>query len=533
MRCLHTDILLPLWRRPLLCLALVWAAGIFVAVRSSLPWPAWIVAALPLLIAWGLLQSSAPRAGSVALALSALCIAAGFSGWRLAPPAPGDQRYLPSGPIIVRGYPLAPPTLDADRWRAAMRVTGVRRGAGWEARRVDLLAVGRGEPPQPGATMRLQGEISSTVPPGDPFDFNLQGYLQQHGWRYRLRADEVTPLEDPAPSPPLARARAYCSRALAIRMPDPLHAQLLEGLVLGVYGSPLPPAVTEEFRRAGTIHLMVVSGSQVTLLGFLFLAPLLFRPLGWARTSYPRLRLLLLSLSLPMLGLYILLADRGPSVDRALVMVLLTALSLFVALSPLARQRSFRPDGLTLLAAAVLALLIGQPALLFSPALQLSVLAVLGLLTITPVLMRLWQRVPAPLILPLAATLGAQFATLPVLAWHFGVIPLLAPLTNLVAVPVVALLLPLGLLGLIFACAVPPLSMPVLAVCLPLLNLLLRVNHLAAGVEWGQWLYVLRSPWLVILYYGMLCLGVRALSKFLHSRAPGWEVPAGREPRMW
>ena len=258
-------------------------------------------------------------------------------------------------------------------------------------------------------------------------------------------------------SAPISRwpsARAYCSRALRAILPQ-VYAQLLEAIILGINGSPMPEQLIELFRKAGAIHLVIASGSQVALLGGLLLAPLALLPFGRVRTSYPRPRVVLLCCSLPLLGVYVALADRGPSMDRALLMVLLVALSVFLALSPLAARRSFRPDRLTLLAAAGLVILIVNPAMLFNPGMQLTFAALVGLITLTPVLMRLCHGIPLVFSLPPAMTVGAQCMTAPVLAWHFGAIPLYAPLTNLFSVPLVGLLLPLGLLTLLCAAIYP------------------------------------------------------------------------------
>ena len=536
MQSMLSDILSPLQRRPLLCLAVCWAAGILLSVHLAIPWAAWLLAAILLLAAWACTIPVSRAIGYLCLGLAVIGLAAGVSAWRLAPPSPDDLRYLPFGGVVLRGYALAAPTPSSYGWRTTFRVTERREGGQWQAVRTDVYLSGQKDAPQPGAVYQILGEVVPVRAPGNPYDFCWQSYLNERGLTYQVRAGAVTSLSIPAPTPWLGHLRARCSQALAQSMPgtfNALHAQLLEGLILGVYGSPLPDQLTEQFRRAGTIHLMVVSGSQVALLGGIFLVPLLLLPYGGARTSYPRLRVILLLLSLPVLALYVVLADRGPSVDRALLMVLLAVLSVFFALSPLARARSYHPDRLTLLASAGLILIICQPAMLFSPGMQLSFAAVFGLLTVTPVLLRCWPRTPLFLTLPLCATLGAQLMTLPVLAWHFGVVPLFAPLTNLIAVPVVGLLLPLGLLAMLCALVIPTAAVGVNFIIQPLLALLLFTNRLASDCPWGQLTCYLRSPWLVLCYFALLGLCMKILSNWLHRRVQGWDVPAGREPRMW
>ena len=214
-------------------------------------------------------------------------------------------------------------------------------------------------------------------------------------------------------------------------------------------------------------------------------------------------------------------------------MVLLGAVSLFLALSPLARQRSFRLDRLTLLAAATLLLLIVHPEQLFNPAMQLSYVAVLGLIAVTPALMRLFRHVLGTVALCPAATLGAQLMMAPVLAWHFGVISLAGIFTNLVAIPLVSLLVPFGLLAMLCALCCPPLAVALNMINVPLLRALLFVSTQASRLPWAECPWPLRSFGAVIAYYAFIGLGTLALSRRLDRLAQEWRIPAGREPRMW
>lgn len=532
-----TSLLSPLLRRPLCCLVLLWAGGIPLAGHLAMPVGAWCIATGILLLGWWCAAAMSSRQlPQLALACAVVCCSAGVAAWRLAPLQPGDPAYLAPGGVVVVGYPLAAVSETDYGWHTTFRLTARRTGARWQTARGTLYLTGSGSAPRPGRYYTVVGRVLPADDAGNPFGFSWQTYLAERGLSYRLRALALHALPRTAPTASLSALRAQCSARLAASMPSTysqLHAQLLESLILGVYGSPLPDAVVEQFRRAGTIHLMVVSGSQVALLGGLFLLPLTVLPFGHARTSYPRLRRVLLVCSLLALGLYVMLADHGPSVNRALFMVLLTALSLLLALSPLGRQRSFRPDGLTLLAVAGLLILLCQPTQLYSPGFQLSFAAVFGLCTITPVLMRCWPRWPRFLALPLAATLGAQCMTYPILAWHFGAIPLLAPLTNLIAVPLVGLLLPLGVLTLGLAFVSPTLACGLNYLNLILLKGLLLTNALASRCPFAEVHWYTRSPWAVLLYLALLAIVIMHLSSWIHRKQHGWNVSAGRAPRMW
>jgi len=123
--------------------------------------------------------------------------------------------------------------------------------------------------------------------------------------------------------------------------------------------------------------------------------------------------------------------------------------------------------------------------------------------------------------------------TVPILAWHFGAVPLLGPLTNMIAVPVVAALVPLGMLTLLGACTLPAIAVALNVLIVKLLHLLLTVSALAAALPWAEWRWVLRSPWVVCAYYAGLAVALWLMSRWTHSRENAWPIPAGSEPRMW
>jgi len=530
-----TACLSPVMRRPVLCAALLWIAGTALASHLQLPWQGWTLAGTILLVAWWLAGRHHIRLAVLTLGLAFGCLGAARYAWQAPDPRPGDPRYLPLGGVTVIGYPLAPPMTTAAGWHTTFRLLAARQ-TGWRRAGGDVYLYGAGPSPAVGQCYRILGRVTPADEPGNPFGFSWGSYLREQQLTCTIQAYSLTATGAGAPTSRVQAIRVLLARRLDATMTPAyggLYARLLNSLLLGIRGAALPRQLTEQFRRAGTIHLMVVSGSQVALLAAFLLFPLWFAPRGRVGATYPLLRMGLLLLSLPALGLYILIADRGASVDRALLMALLTMLSVFLGFSPLARRRSFRPDGPTLLAVAALVVLLINPFLLFSPGMQLSFAAVLGLLVITPLIARLLYRPLGYVGLMPAATLGAQLATAPILAWHFGAIPVLGPLTNLVAIPLVSALMPLGLVTLLCA-----LCLPGLAVLLNHLNVwllwgLLAVSALAARVPWAEGRWVVRSAWPVAGYLLALAAVLYCVSRWANSFGRDWTIPAGREPRMW
>ncbi len=178
------------------------------------------------------------------------------------------------------------------------------------------------------------------------------------------------------------------------------------------------------FRAAGLGHLVAVSGQNVAFV---------LAVAGPATRSLPRR--LRLAFVLTVLVVFLVITRMEPSVLRA---VSCAAISTWAALS--GRERS----GVSVLAAACAGLLVLDPFLAVVVGFQLSVVASLGILAITPVLV---ERIPGPslVVQPLSVTLGAQLAVSPLLVMYFDAIPLVALPANLLVGWAAGLVMMLGL----------------------------------------------------------------------------------------
>jgi len=200
-------------------------------------------------------------------------------------------------------------------------------------------------------------------------------------------------------------------------------------------------------RRTGQAHLLAVSGLHVALMAgglSLLLTPLRLRPRWHA------------GLVLAAVTLHVHLAGCPPSAVRA---------GVGVALLLLCRWTGRTVAASDILAALVLLVFLLAPERLGDPALQLSLLAIAGILLLTPawraLLMPPVPRLPGlqrprsePWRLALAAGLGAWCATAPLVATRLGQLTLLGAPMALVCMPWVTLLMILGAAQLV-VCDVP------------------------------------------------------------------------------
>lgn len=247
------------------------------------------------------------------------------------------------------------------------------------------------------------------------------GTLDASRYRGRVVVEEMEVLGSGSP---LTVAGNFVRQRVetALRPFDPGRA-LLAGFLVGDTDH-LDPVDYEAMRRAGLAHFVAVSGSNVAL--FLAFVGIAAGPLGIG----PRRRAVLGLVALPVFAA----ATRfEPSVSRA---------SLMAGIALAGRLFGIALEAWQLLSAAVIGLLALDPSLATAIGFQLSVVATAGVLAGAR-----WPLPRGKVWRALAVGVGAQAAVAPLLIVSFGSIPLVSPLANLVAAPVVSASTVLGMAG--------------------------------------------------------------------------------------
>jgi competence protein ComEC len=498
----------------LVAVTLAWIVGI--ALRSIeplsllLPW-VWLAAGVPVLILLVVIaRRRSPHQGAgarLALAVAILFFAAALGAARAAWADPVSDphaiSYLPlNTQLRLRGEVAAEPDIRGGYRYLLVDVSAASldNGATWQPAigRADVTVYGADDwfAPDYGDTLSLSGML-------DPLQLGAPtGVLAE------MRGAQASILARGGGNPVLAMLfdlRLRLAESIQRLLPEP-EAALLIGILLG-FKTPVLRSRLSFFTATGTIHLVVPAGLKVAMLAEI--ARRALRPLG----PWPRL-----GGSLAAVALYAAIGGGGPAAVRAAIMGALLVLS-----GALGR----RYNVFTALALAALLMTAIEPLLIYDAGFQLTTLATLGIPLLTPPLQRLLMfalgrlghGIGAGIAESLAVTMAAQIATLPVLALTFGEVSLIAPIANLLTVPLLAPLLVLGgLLALFGAIGVPLFGGLALALSWVVWPLLWYVNAaiaLCAALP-GAALAVVGLPLVVAwIYYLLLAIGGWRLAPLL------------------
>ena len=217
----------------------------------------------------------------------------------------------------------------------------------------------------------------------------------------------------------LYRTKSWFESSIRRTLPNP-EAPLLTGLLLGSRDE-IPYELKQDFRISGTSHIVAVSGFNVTIVVTMIAS--LFRCLPIPRG----VRLLL---TCTAIAGFVTLTGSSPSVVRAGIMGSLVVLG---------RETGRLSDALHTLMVSVTAMVIADPAIIASIGFQLSVAATLGLVLLSGRFEALLSRIPSSYGIrsSLSTTLAAVVATQPLITLYFGQLSIVAPITNLIVLPLI------------------------------------------------------------------------------------------------
>jgi competence protein ComEC len=289
---------------------------------------------------------------------------------------------------------------------------------------------------------------------------------------------------------------------------------LYVGIIIGDRGY-LDPELRDQFMVTGTVHLLSISGSHLGLV-----ALLIFAVVRWAMILLPANWLLVLSRRitptrmaaactlLPVTG-YACLAGAELATVRSLLMVAVGLSAVWLG----QERRLFHA-----LSAAAVGILLHDPQALFDISFQLSflsVIAIAGWLS-WPTAAEAEKLPNEPSFLRTSVRWGRDsvvmsgvvtLVTVPLVAYYFNQLPWLGLFTNVVAVPVMGVLLvPIGLASGIWQIVVGGTVLPLALLNQWLLEHFVAVVRLVSMLPGGEWHVAAPSVFTILLFYGCLVL---------------------------
>ncbi len=281
-------------------------------------------------------------------------------------------------------------------------------------------------------------------------------------------------------------------------LPEP-HAALMEGILLGEKHG-LPKDLMQAFTISGLVHVVVLSGYNITIVAESIFRVLAFLP-----------RMISFSTGGVMMILFVLMTGGGATTVRACIMAGVALLARYMH-RPTVALRS-------LAFAATAMVLWNPPILLHDPSFILSVLATLGLIMLSPWVeewimhYKLFQHKKLEgLRSIIASTIAVQIFVLPALLYYTGILSFLALPANVLALPVIPLAMLSGFLTGILNIIHPLLAFIPAQVSTVLLWWMISIATVTASLPFSSTIISIFPIWLAILTY--IPLTAFAISKY-------------------
>ena len=281
----------------------------------------------------------------------------------------------------------------------------------------------------------------------------------------------------------LASAREGARQIIKASVPGD-EGDLLVAVLLGDRQN-LSRAIKQDFQLSDTVHILAISGSNITITIGLML--LVLRRLFKRKTA----------LTIAMLGavLYVLLLGASPSAIRGGLMGAMAIIGILLG-------REYY--GLLGLHAAALLMTLFQPRVLWDIGFELSFLGTLGLFVIARPLEDKMRGWPVIVREGVALTIAAELTTLPLTMYYFHQLSFVAIFANLFGVPALELVLATGGLTVLGGWLWGPLGVGLGWVAWVFAAYLLGTVHFFAQLAFGHAIVPEFHPvWIGIYYIGL------------------------------
>ncbi len=334
-----------------------------------------------------------------------------------------------------------------------------------------------------GDEIRFQAKITEPKDAEAAGEFSYKNYLSRHGiWGLVYYPESINLIESNQGSPIKQIVLDFKRKfivGLSEVLPEP-HNSFLAGVLVGARRG-IPVDLQEKFNITGTTHIIAISGFNITIIAWV--VDKLLQRFG-RRISFV--------CSLLAIVLFVILTGASASVVRAGIMGALGLLAINIG-------RLYAINNALALTAALM-VLINPKIIHFDVGFQLSFAALLGLIYLAEPIQSWFTRLPRIIAMPLSATLAAQIATLPLLLYNFDRLSLVAPLTNILILPIIPIIMGTGFVAGVLASVSSIISLPVVWVTWGLIEYVIKMIELTSLVPLSSLRFSIPG-YLISLYY--------------------------------
>ncbi len=453
---------------------------------------------------------------------------------RLSPDHPENHisRFTRDFRSLVVGVVDSDPLVLPGRYRMVLQTKYLGDSSREISGKFRVTVYGEAEPPNCGDTVSVYSKIRQTRNFQNPGGFDYERYMALQGiWVTGYSKPEHVAVLQTHKSIEIIEKFKKFRRCIAelidTRIEPPAVAAVLAALMLGDK-TQITDSEREAFSKAGVSHLLAISGLHVGIIAFIchfgfvrlfsYVPWLLWR--GWTRKATAA------ACVFPVV-FYGILTGMSISTQRAVMMVLVFLAALFIDRDS---------DVSNTLAAAGLAILMIDPAALFSISFQLSFAAVafiiygVGRIRQAKKNRRGIQAVFDKLKMIIWVSIFATLGTAPFIMTYFHRISLVGPFVNCMMIPMIGfIVIPLGLLSVFAYPFSGRLSEMLLDASAFILAPAMKLIRSIAKWPFASVETTIPTPMEIVCFYSISCaliyfLGVRVRKVHPASGQPGFKA---------
>lgn len=278
--------------------------------------------------------------------------------------------------------------------------------------------------------------FNDVISPLNPNQFNYKSYLEKKYIYHQVFATNSVLFKVNSNNSTLFgianNIRQHINYKLKAYNFEPDELAIINALLLG-QRQDVSEEVYTSYTNAGAIHILAISGLHIGII--LLILEFIFKPVTRLKNGKILNAILLVS----FLWSFAIIAGLSASVTRAVTMFSVVAI---------ARSLNRPTNIYNTLAISMLIILLFKPMFLFDVGFQLSYLAVFSIVTIDPLLYKLWKTrywLSDKLWHTLTVTISAQLGIIPLSLFYFHQFPSLFFLSNLVIIPLLGIILGFGI----------------------------------------------------------------------------------------